>query len=184
MERLRDAQMKPLQPAISLPPHYPSWSSAVIASTGITQEQCRNLYNDEFLAGETWMNDTYVVIMTQILNKVTHLSIRRKDRKPCRDWRDFQQMKTQLCGAEREGVEVYPAESRVIDTANQFHLWVLPLGMSIPVGYFFGRHVTDDLIIPGAVQRPLQVCDHHMMNGEDARIDGKCELCGQRSTGV
>lgn len=148
--------MKPLKPAVSLPPHYPTWSRAVIASTGITSEQCKNLYNDEFLAGETWLNDDYVVIHTKLVNKVEHLSIRRTDRKPCRDWRDFQQIKTQLCGAEREAVEVYPAESRVVDTANQFHLWVLPEGMSMPVGYFWGRHVTDDLKIPGAVQRPLK----------------------------
>lgn len=148
--------MKLLKCAVSLPPHYPTWSRAVKACTGCTDEQLKNLYNDEFLAGTTWMNDDYVVIHTKLVNKVEHLSIRRRDRKPCRDWRDFQQMKTQLCGAEREGVEVYPAESRVIDTANQFHIWVLPEGMSMPVGYFWGRHVTDDLKIPGAVQRPLK----------------------------
>lgn len=147
--------MKPLQPATSLPPHYPTWSKAVIASAGITETQARNLYHDEFMAGTTWMNDIYVVIQTELKDKITHLSIRRSDRKPCRDWRHFQQMKTQLCGAEREGVEVYPAESRVIDTANQFHIWVFPEGFTLPVGYFFGRVVTDDLKVPGAVQRKI-----------------------------
>lgn len=176
--------MKPLKAAVSLPPHYPTWSRAVIASTGITAEQCKNLYNDEFLSGETWMNDVYVVIATEMKGGITHLSIRRIDRKPCRDWRDFQQMKTQLCGAEREGLELYPAESRVVDTANQFHLWVLPKGMHMPVGYFFGRHVSDDLKIPGAVQRAIVPCDHHLMSGsgESTIVDGKCELCGQRMT--
>lgn len=161
--------MKPLQPAITFPPHYPTWSKAVRASTGCSDEQLRNLYNDEFLAGETWINDIYVVIHTKIVNGVEHLSIRRKDRKPCRDWRDFQQMKTQLCGAEREGVEIYPAESRVIDTANQFHIWVLPIGHTMPVGYFFGRHVTDDLKIPGAMQRPLKREQQEVQDMDDAR---------------
>lgn len=177
--------MKPLQPATSLPPHYPTWSKAVIASTGITYDQCKNLYRDEFLAGTTWMNDVYVVIKTELENKVTHLSIRRRDRKATRDWRHFQEMKNQLCGAEREGVELYPAESRLVDTANQFHLWVLPLGMSMPVGYFFGRHVTDDLKIPGAVQRKLNAhyegsgCQHIFVDGSSAlKNDGACMLCG------
>ena len=150
--------MKPLQPAQSLAPHWPTWSKAVRASTGLTDEQLRNLYNDEFLAGTTWMNDIYVVILTTLKGGITHLSIRRRDRRACRDWRDFQQMKNQLCGAEREAMEIYPAESRVIDTANQFHLWVLPEGMIVPTGYFMGRHVldADQLKVPGAVQRPLE----------------------------
>lgn len=148
--------MKPLQPATTFPPHWPTWSKAVRATTGLSEEQLKNLYNDEFLAGDTWINDVYVVIVTGMKDNITHLSIRRRDRKPCRDWRDFQQIKNQLCGPEFEAVELYPAESRVIDTANQFHLWVIPFGCHISLGYFFGRHVTDDLKIPGAVQRPLE----------------------------
>jgi hypothetical protein len=176
--------MKPLQPAVSFPPHYPTWSKAVKDSTGLSETELKNLYNDEFLAGETFMNDVYVVILTTLKNSVVHLSIRRKDRKPCRDWRDFQQIKNELCGKEREAVELYPAESRLIDTANQFHLWVMPAGVLMPMGYFFGRHVTDDLKIPGAVQRPLNThkegsdCQHIFMDGKSASKNGTCILCG------
>jgi hypothetical protein len=150
-----EVQMKPLLAAVSLPPHWPTWSRAVHASTGVSIDELRILYTKEFLEGETWMNDEYVVIKTTFAHQLMHLSIRRKDRKACRDWRHFQEIKNQLCGKESEAVELYPAESRLVDTANQFHLWVLPEGMTWPCGYFMGRHVTDDLKIPGAVQRKL-----------------------------
>jgi hypothetical protein len=154
---LLEEQVKLLQSALALAPHWPTWSKAVGASTGLSEDQLRNLYHDEFLAGDTWMNEIYVVIHTKLKGGIEHLSIRRRDRKACRDWRHFQEMKNQLCGPEREAMEIYPAESRLIDTANQFHLWVLPEGSVIPTGYFMGRHVldADQLKVPGAVQRPL-----------------------------
>jgi hypothetical protein len=53
-----------------------------------------------------------------------HLSIRSIDRSARHDWRDFQRIKNELCGPEFEATEVYPAESRLVDMSNQFHLWV------------------------------------------------------------
>ncbi|EQD58904.1 hypothetical protein B2A_04191, partial [mine drainage metagenome] len=98
----------------------------------------------------------YVVIAKPLAQGATHLSIRRVDRKACRDWRHFQQIKNQLCGKEREGLELYPAESRLVDTANQYHLWVMPPGVKLEIGWS-RRSVVDhgDHPIPGAVQRPL-----------------------------
>ena len=57
--------------------------------------------------------------------EVWHLSIRRQDREAIHDWRHFQQIKNEICGTEREGLELYPAESRVLDAANQYHLYVI-----------------------------------------------------------
>jgi hypothetical protein len=54
-------------------------------------------------------------------------------------------------------MELYPAESRLVDQANQFHLWVMAEGESIPVGWF-ERNVYDDEHIDveiGSSQRPL-----------------------------
>jgi hypothetical protein len=51
------------------------------------------------------------------------------------DWRHFQRIKNELCGPEREAVEIYPAESRLVDTANEFWLWVLPEGERLPFGF-------------------------------------------------
>lgn len=39
--------------------------------------------------------------------------------------RELPAIKNELVGPENEGVELYPAESRLMDSANQYHLWVL-----------------------------------------------------------
>jgi hypothetical protein len=149
--------MKPLQRAESLPPKWTSWCATMMQRTGLTPEELRRIYEEEFLAGETWMNDLYVVIAKSLPHGATHLSIRRVDRKPCRDWRHFQEIKNQLCGKEREGLELYPAESRLVDTANQYHLWVMPEGVKLEIGWAH-RSVLgpEECVIPGAVQRPFE----------------------------
>jgi hypothetical protein len=85
------------------------------------------------------------------------LSIKRNDRDVCRDWRDFQRIKTELIGPDYEGVELYPAESRLVDGANQYHLWVpLDPRWRLPYGFDDGRQVgTDNADKSGAVQRPF-----------------------------
>jgi len=67
------------------------------------------------------------------------LSIKRHDREPICDWRDFQEIKNQLCGEQAEGMMLYPAESRVVDTANQYWMYVfMNEGFIIPVGFTQG----------------------------------------------
>ncbi len=149
--------MKPLERAIPVPPRWTSWCARMMKRTGMTPEQLRRVYEEEFLAGETWMNDLYVVIAKTLPQGATHLSIRRVDRKACRDWRHFQQIKNQLCGAEREGLELYPAESRLVDGANQYHLWVMPPGVRLEIGWSRRSVLAPgQYVIPGAVQRPLE----------------------------
>lgn len=86
---------------------------------------------------------------------MVHLSIKRRDKQPCRDWRDFQRIKNELVGPEAEGVEIYPAESRLVDLAAQFHLWVFTTG-KLPFGFDEGRLVSDADTGDGAVQRPFE----------------------------
>jgi len=95
-----------------------------------------------------WKNDEYTVIEVFRVPKGeapegwTHLSIRRNDREPIHDWRDLYAIKCAVCGPEREAIEIYPAWSRCVDAANQFHLWVLPEGQQIGVGFTY-QAVTD-----------------------------------------
>lgn len=91
---------------------------------------------------ESWTNGTYDCFVKHHVD-VTHLSVKRLDRAPLRNWRHFQQIKNEVCGEEREALEIYPAESRVADNANQYHLWVLPEGASIPLGFESGMVVVD-----------------------------------------
>lgn len=69
------------------------------------------------------------------MDGIVHLSIKRNDRKPIRDWRHMQTMKNILVGKEREGVEIYPAESSLVDESNQYHMWILPLSWHLPFGF-------------------------------------------------
>jgi hypothetical protein len=80
------------------------------------------------------------------------LSIKRVDRRPIHDWRDLQRIKNLLVGPEIEAVEIYPAESRLVDTSNQFHLWCFAT-YKLPFGYADRRVIE----VPGhgAQQRPF-----------------------------
>lgn len=113
---------------------------------------------------DQWANNTYVVIRRRMDGNdgatAYHLSIRRQDREPVRDWRDFQRIKNQLAGPEYEAVEIYPAESRLVDMANQFHLWCFPF--QLPFGFgkrLVGNQFQAEIVTPGAVQRDPEVVD-------------------------
>lgn len=86
------------------------------------------------------LNNKYSV---QFFNYITdwgiveHLIIRRHDTKPIHSWYDLQRIKNELVGSDRTAVEVYPAESNLVDDANLYHLWVLPEGFKLPFGLKF-----------------------------------------------
>lgn len=117
----------------------------------------------ELEACEYWINDLYQVAKRALYDKsgvvrAYHLNIRRRDGKPIfRDWRHFQWIKNQLVGEECEGLEIYPAESRLNDTSNKYHLWVfndpnyrIPFGMDT-------RDIVenDNATMPGHRQRRM-----------------------------
>jgi len=86
--------------------------------------------------------------------EVAWLSIKRLDKEPIHDWRDLQRIKNEVVGEEAEAIEIYPAESRKMDVANQYHLFVFQ--GQIPVG-FVGRAVQSSREAEqvGAKQRTL-----------------------------
>lgn len=115
----------------------------------------------ESVYDEIWVNDRYQVYL--LYDNAEHsragfcqLSIKTHDREAEHDWREYQWIKNDVMGPEREAVEVYPAESRLVDGANQFHLWVLPEGDRIPFG-FSVRLVSDAIENDpdGVKQRPF-----------------------------
>ena len=73
--------------------------------------------------GEIYQNNIYRV---EVIHEppYVHLDIRRLDGGACKNWRHFQQIKNELVGPEFEAVELFPAESRLVDAGNQYHLWV------------------------------------------------------------
>jgi hypothetical protein len=115
-------------------------------------------YAYEFADGETfWANSHYLVFRREFHTDGTiiciHLSLRTVENDTRHDWRDFQRVKNELCGEDWEAIELYPAESRVVDTANQFHLWCYPY--TLPIGFPVGARVgADEAARVGATQRP------------------------------
>lgn len=115
-----------------------------------------------------WKNDIYTIIIDYdpdkrsdveiaegMEGKFIHLSIKRNDKEPVHDWRDLQTIKNELIGEENEALEIFPAESRLVDMSNQYHLWVYrDSEHRMPIG-FKNRGVggADDAEKIGAKQR-------------------------------
>lgn len=132
---------------------------AVVRKAGGTKESAQAVWKD-ITKGDNFINDTYHVY---IIKDDPHgfgpdadlwwLSIKRHDREPILDWREIQEIKNQLCGEDKEAMMLYPKESRVVDTANQYHLFVfMNEDYIIPCGFMAGVK-TDDPNFGKAKQR-------------------------------
>ena len=108
----------------------PTWTPLVEVSAVL------NKVSVELGEHETmWENRFYLVIRKYLQGThegAIHLSIRHIDRKAIRDWRHFQRIKNELAGENREALEIFPPEEFLVDTANQYHLWVMPEGQTTP----------------------------------------------------
>tara|TARA_Y100000592_G_scaffold59221_1_gene92682 strand:- start:213 stop:719 length:507 start_codon:yes stop_codon:yes gene_type:complete len=112
----------------------------------ITYSVAKKIFKEEFDC-EVYVNDIYQVNVQrreqadymvhnpQMKGKMTYLSIKRLDKKSIHDWRHLQQIKNELCGVDCEAIEMYPAEKRLTDTANQYHLFVFPKGFIVGLGW-------------------------------------------------
>lgn len=91
-----------------------------------------------------YVNDLYQIEVKEMTHGFLHLNIRRRDGGVIHDWRHLQQIKNELVGEECEAIELYPAESRLVDTTNKYHLWACTdPTFRFPVG-FEERDVQDD----------------------------------------
>lgn len=125
-------------------------------STMITYEQAKSKFKectreqyDSFIADvmkdELFVSSTHQVSVRESSVGLVHLSMKRLDKEPMGDWRIKQLIKNVICGDESEAVEIFPPESELVDGANQYHLWVLPVGERIPFGFKEGRNVSDEI---------------------------------------
>lgn len=114
----------------------------------LTDKHNAQKYAPDRVYDEVWLNSTYTVFILRHRESgwhypdtaqpvlMTWLSIKRNDCMARPDWRDFQWIKNQLVGDENEAVELYPAESRLVDGANQYHLWVVEdTAFKFPFGF-------------------------------------------------
>lgn len=76
---------------------------------------------------EAAANDLYSVLIRRLPTEVINLAIRTiSHREP--PWRDLQRIKDELFGPDSFAVQVYPTRDRLVDGADMYHLWIMPLG--------------------------------------------------------
>jgi len=111
---------------------WPEWSGLVMTS-GPGSVFCREVGCDYWFA-----NSRYQVLVkferAPGWPPLAHLSIKAHDKRCVRDWRDMQRIKNEIVGPEAEGLELYPAESRLMDEANQFHIYCAHPVVKFPFG--------------------------------------------------
>lgn len=109
---------------------------------------------------EVYINNLYQVSVLRNLKftegwpVMTRLSIKRRDRKAIHDWRDLQRIKNELIGPNYEALELYPSEGRLVDTANQYWIWVFD-NPEIRVPFGFQERWVSNVSERGTVQRPF-----------------------------
>jgi len=125
---------------------------------GVKEDDYEDLVK-RYCKDEVWINDKYQVDVTRGIKSpswpdMIHLSIKLLTEDPIHDWRDLQAIKNTLVGEENEAVELYPAESRLVDMANRFHLWVIATpGVKFPFG--FPSRITASEAMGDEKQQPI-----------------------------
>lgn len=141
--------------SVEFVPPPPELLRAVMAQYDLDEVEALKWLMADGATSRFYLNDLYQVQATPS-GPFLHLNIRRRDGGMFKDWRHFQMIKNEIAGEEREAVEVYPAESRKVDTSNKWHLWVLPEGQKVNVGWperdVQYKEIKD---VPGLRQRPL-----------------------------
>jgi hypothetical protein len=112
----------------------------------MTIEQAKmGLHKDIY--AEIYVNDIYqvavyrnedaddLVHVEELKGRCTWLSIKRRDKRPVNNWQDMQTIKNRLVGVNCDAIQMFPAESRMVNTANQYHLIVLPEDAHVPFGW-------------------------------------------------
>lgn len=103
---------------------------------------------------QIFVNNLYQVNARQHDENLVHLSIKRLDKKPAKNWRHFQYIKNQLCGDEACGIEIYPPESVLVDTVNQYHMMVMDKACFPPI--LFQERLVSEHMEPYTVQEPWE----------------------------
>jgi hypothetical protein len=141
---------KPLEPASIDPADYTHPKYRIITEQAMQEYGCSfeeaaaklKAYDKEC---RYFRNDLYQVQLRPFFNEawqchMVHINIRRIDGAPIFDWRHRQRIKNELIGEENEAFEIYPAESRLTDEANKYHLWAfVNPSVRIPVEAGRGR---------------------------------------------
>jgi len=107
-----------------------------------------------------FQNNCYRVEIGRTPTPYTHLRIRRLDGGRCFEWADMQRIKNEIVGPDYEAVQLFPAESRLVNTANEYHLWVHPDDhFRFPIGWTNRAVLAEPIEICGAQQSAAALQD-------------------------
>lgn len=114
--------------------------------TGCSTAQMEEIYRSSFERDQHFKGSGYQITVREHPGGMTQISVIRDDRRSV-TWREMQDIKNLFIGEESEAVQLQPAESRLVDTAPNFHLWVLPHNQRFPFGFERGRVVTPNEVL-------------------------------------
>lgn len=135
---------------------------AFMREQGFGEARLKHLFS-EVMNSEYWINDIYQVAVRKAEHAIPFinsdavkvLSVKRIDQEPIFDWRHMQEMKNELFGSEREMVQLFPSEERLVDTANQYWFYVLDQDQAgFPFG--FSTRLVSPLVDGLHIQRPFE----------------------------
>lgn len=157
--RLRDG-WQPLERATSFKEAPEALVAEFMQHYSLTRDEALAKTEEVQATQEYWVNDVYQVSVSRIANNLVQINIRRRDGQAIfRDWRHFQHIKNDILGPECEAIELYPAESRLVDTNNKYHLWgCTDPSFRFPVGWQERdvRSKSNSGGAPGIRQRPIR----------------------------
>lgn len=97
----------------------------------ISQDEIYSITPNKMKKGpdRVWRNNHYVV---QLYRKNTiyfgvlmdKIMIRRNDAEPIREWHCLQRVKNQICGEETMAIQIFPEQSKLVDVANMYWLFI------------------------------------------------------------
>jgi len=124
----------------------------LVRKTGKSMEEIEKTYRS-LMDDDHYRNDIYHVILRRMPMQsnmsgpdMIHISVKRHDQEAIFDWRDMQRIKNQLLSDEHEAVQLFPAESRMVDTANQYHMWAYDdVDFRWPIGWDEGVVKLDEV---------------------------------------
>jgi len=112
------------------------------ARYGVSMEVAERM-SEQARSEEMWVNDEFQVSKSGVFvphlggwPPMVHLSIIPLDGRTGHPWAEMQQIKNMLMGPEFEAIEIYPAESRLVDMGVNYHLWVfIEPYFRVPIGW-------------------------------------------------
>ena len=173
MSKKKPTPKKVWQPLVLDPDWYREQQRAEVARMvrdqipDISDERIDDLMNDE-----TWGNDRYTVnvhLLDSDRDGFVELAVHNHNRTPHVPWRHLQQIKDEVMGADREAVQLFPADDRLVDTANEYWLYVYPTGKApmrkrgVKLGMDHGRNVSYEA--PEGFGRSRQTSEMEVQEG-------------------